>query len=68
MSRALNNENAAFAKMMEGLRHAVEGAAELALHREDQQMMRVSRMLDATRQKVGEVAMAGSVRRASLRN
>lgn len=66
MSKATNNENDAFEKMLAGLRHAQEGAAELAIFRSDADFMRVSTAIQAMGEKIKALAAAGSVRRKLL--
>jgi len=64
--KATGDENDAYEKMLAGLRHAQEGATELAIFRGDADMVRVSTALQAMGEKIKTLAAAGSVRRKLL--
>lgn len=67
MAKVTNNENDAFEKMLRGLRHAQEGATELAIHRSDADFMRVSTLIQQMTGNITSMASASSVRRAVAR-
>lgn len=62
-----NHEGSAYQKMMAGLRHAEEGAMELAVHRSDDNFRVISSQLKVTRERIGMIAASAHKRLAIVR-
>ncbi|KXV13948.1 hypothetical protein [Gluconobacter oxydans] len=65
--RVENHEGAAYQKMMAGLRHAEEGAMELAIHRSDDNFRVISAQLKTTRERIGMIAASAHKRLVGVR-
>jgi len=60
--RVENHEGAAYQKMMAGLRHAQEGAMELAIHRSDDRFRVISEQLKISGARINLIAASASSR------
>ncbi|WP_182355738.1 hypothetical protein [Komagataeibacter europaeus] len=61
-----NSENDAYEKMVAGLRHAEEAAAELAMHRSDPMFMQIATNVGKMRERIVRIGHMAAVKRVGM--